>query len=89
MDIESGQVVRDFEGHRSFVDGLAMSPDGALLASSDSEGVINLWDVESGREICSLNSHIKYQFFIAFSPDGTLIAVGGAGGTIGVWGIHP
>ena len=44
-----------------------MSPDGALLASSDSEGVINLWDVESGREICSLNSHIKYQFFIAVS----------------------
>ncbi len=57
---------------------LAFSRDGALLASADSSGRINIWKYQNG-EFAVLTSFVKDQAVsLAFDPRGTLIAVGTA-----------
>jgi WD40 repeat protein len=45
-DIERGKVRRVQRGHAHGVTALAYSPDGAILAAGDVEGVIRLWDID-------------------------------------------
>ena len=44
----SGQCLREFEGHSSWVHSVSLSPDGRL-ALSTGDKTLRLWDVETGR----------------------------------------
>ncbi|KAB5513844.1 hypothetical protein DKX38_027750 [Salix brachista] len=56
-DVQSGERVRIFIGHRSMILSLAMSPDGRHMASADEDGTIKTWDLSSGRCISPLIDH--------------------------------
>lgn len=56
-DVQSGECVRIFIGHRSMVLSLAMSPDGRYMASGDEDGTIMMWDLSSGRCVTPLVGH--------------------------------
>jgi WD40 repeat protein len=58
------------------VDGLAFSPDGALLASAGADGVVKLWDPATGTEARAFQGHDEAVRCVAFSPDGHLVASG-------------
>jgi peptide/nickel transport system permease protein len=51
IDAKSGDVTRRFEGHARSVRALAVSNDGATLASGDTEGDVRLWSTSDGREL--------------------------------------
>ncbi len=72
-------------GHRSFIHGVAFSPDGALLAAS-SEQAIRLWDMKKrqphGTKMCGHTCSVNY---LRFSPDGKWLASGSWDGTARIW----
>ena len=72
--------------HRS-VTALTFSPDGKILASGDSDGIIKLWDVATMQNIATLDGHIDYIRCLAFSPDGKILASGNSDGTIKLWDV--
>jgi len=51
---------------------LTFSPDGRLLATGDSAGLIRVWETESGRMLLSLKSE-SWPSCLAFSPDSRLL----------------
>ena len=72
-------------GHSGSVNSVAYSPDGKLLASGGSDGVIKLWHVPTGSELRALSGHADAVRSVAFSPDGKVIASGSADQTIILW----
>jgi tRNA A-37 threonylcarbamoyl transferase component Bud32 len=80
-------------GKGSWVVGVALSPDGKLLASAGSSrlflGEVKLWEVESGRERFALGGPLLRPgaTAVAFSPDGKTLAASGIDAVIRLWDV--
>jgi WD40 repeat protein/DNA-binding SARP family transcriptional activator/energy-coupling factor transporter ATP-binding protein EcfA2 len=56
--------------------GVAFSPDGTKLATTDWEGTLDIWDVATGRRLARIpDPDQAVTASVAWSPDGTTIAV--------------
>ncbi|WP_310412322.1 AAA family ATPase [Chamaesiphon sp. OTE_8_metabat_110] len=53
---------------------IAYSPDGHMLAASDSSGEIRLWSVAESQCLLTCSGHTNWVRAIAFSPDGRYLA---------------
>jgi len=53
---------------------VALSPDSALVATGDSQGVVQLWDTTTHRPVRSFEGLDDRAVSLSFSPDGSLLA---------------
>ncbi len=67
---------------------VAESPDGSLIATGDTEGVVRLWDVRDGRELAVLRGHGQIVYSLDFSPDGQRLASASRDGTVRLWDVE-
>jgi WD40 repeat protein len=74
-DVRSGAVVSTPPGHSGPVTAVALSPDGARLASVSDDGTLRIWHSRSGEELARATAGKGDT--VAFSPDGRLYAVAG------------
>jgi WD40 repeat protein/tRNA A-37 threonylcarbamoyl transferase component Bud32 len=81
-DVENGKEVRVLRGG-----GLAVvySPRGEQLASSGTDGSVQVWDAATGQHLFSLRGHTAAVRSLVYSPDGTRIITGSADHTVKVW----
>jgi WD40 repeat protein len=85
-DLTSGKLRHRLNTGHSMVDGVAISPDGKLLATGGWEGAIKIWDPQTGRELRRLKEHLDGVHGLAFSQDGTRLVSGSNGReAIKVW----
>jgi WD40 repeat protein len=85
-DTSTCQLVRELNGCTSSVTGAAFSPDGQVLAITDSDGKLSLWNAETGERFKTVSAHAGSIFGIAFSPDGRRLAtVGVSDYTLKIW----
>lgn len=75
-------------GHVAGCHGLAVHPDGSLLASADLQGVVRVWDLRTGRSILALRAHVDACHSLAWSGHGRALCSGGADGLIHVWDVR-
>ncbi len=65
-----------YGGHTGGLTAIALSLDGARLASGSSDRTVRIWDVGSGDSIHTLIAHEHWISAVAFSPSGTTLASG-------------
>ena len=65
--------------------GIAVSPDGSLLAAGETIDNALVWDLTNGSDVFSKAPGGGWTAWPAFSPDGTLVALAGASGTLNLY----
>ena len=80
--------MRTFRGHRGFVQSLAFSPVGSLVASGASDGRVIVWDPLTGGIVYEAGvdgTDGENVGAVAFSPDGSFLASGSHEGNVRVF----
>jgi WD40 repeat protein len=83
-NLRTGQEISRLKGDTSWVQSIAISPDGQLLASGSGD-TIKLWNLGTGRELRVLTGHNSWVRTVAFSPNGQILASGSDDATIKLW----
>ena len=87
-EVGSGREKMMFRGHIGVIRGLALSPDGKVLASGGVDRTLRTWDTATGKELtCRPNAGPVLS--VAFSPDGKTLAAGCSDSMITLWEATP
>lgn len=66
LDLATGKIVRAFEGHTSYVLGVAWKADSRTLASAGADNVIKIWDFTTGDRKKNIDGATKEITSISF-----------------------
>jgi WD40 repeat protein len=81
-DVKTGAEQFPTKGHRASVNSLALTADGATLATASDDGTVKLWDLATGEERRSFRPHWIQSIGVALRPDGRVVASAGFEHTI-------
>lgn len=85
-DVKTSRLIKRVMGHKSHVHRLRYSPDAELLATSDTDGVVKLWNSSTLEEVRNIVAHEAPIIGLAFCPtDGDRFATSAEDGLVRVW----
>lgn len=85
------KLLYTLQGHRDWVNSVAISPDGRILASGSEDNTIKLWDMNTGKMVRTFKKgwwqkgHEGPVRTVIFSPDGEFLVSGSDDNTIKFW----
>ena len=84
--LRDGSLVKSFASEKgasaSWLLCVTFSPDGHLLAASDWNGTVTLWDVATGECKQTITDHQAGVLAVVFAPDGAALATGSEDNTL-------
>lgn len=86
-DVRSGRRLHTFRGHAAPVRALAVSPDGALMATGSEDRTVRLWNLSTGAEAGVLRGAEDIVEAVAFRADGRYVAAASRDGSTRVWDV--
>lgn len=78
-------LVRTLSGHSSWVNAVAVTPDGRQAVSGAGDNTLRVWDLTSGETVRTLSDHSEGVWAVAVTPDGRQAVSGSWDKTLRVW----
>lgn len=69
FNIESGKLIRTYEGHAMPIRSIAFSPDGKYLVTGSDDCHIRLYDVGNSEPLFTMSGHGSWVLNVTFSPN--------------------
>lgn len=66
---------------------VTFSRDGHLLATSDTNGDLQVWDSRNFQQLTRCQGHVHWVLSVCFNPEGSLLASGGQDQNIRIWDV--
>ena len=79
------KIYYSLSDHIGYVETLAFSPKGDVLATGSLDGTAKLWRVSDGTLITTLKGHSDDITDLAFNPEGSILATGSWDNTVKLW----
>lgn len=86
-DIESDKVIQKVETNNNIITSIAFSPDGILVATSNSDKSVKLYEAVTGNLLTELVGHENWVRCLTFNNDGTKLISCGDNSKIMIWNI--
>ena len=86
--LQKMSLSKTLAGDSTFVNPVAITPDGKTLASGGEDGTIRLWDLQTGKLKNTFKGHTSAVYVLVFSPDGQTLASGSADESIKLWDLN-
>lgn len=85
--VDTHQVIKVLEGHKDWVNSLAITQDGKYLISGSADKTIKVWNLatDKGQLVQTLAEHQGSVKAVAVSKSGTYLASGSNDGTVKLW----
>ena len=83
--VEPGTLQAYLRDHTQWMNGVAFSPDGQLVATAAEDSYLNLWQASDGSLVRKQESPSGGVTSVDFSPNGKLLASGAWDGTVSLW----
>jgi WD40 repeat protein/tRNA A-37 threonylcarbamoyl transferase component Bud32 len=80
-------LANSLNGHKDFVNSLAISPDNKVLVSGSGDRTIKVWNLQTGGLQTSLALHTDIVTSVAISPGGQTLISSSKDGTIKIWNL--
>ncbi len=84
-DLETGEAIHTFKGHRAEISTLAVSSDGKWAATASSDRTVRLWNLDGLQPGPVLKGHKGPVNGVAFSSDNKIVYTASYDGTIRTW----
>jgi len=84
----SGELLHRNDKHTDWITGIAYSPDGILLATSDRAGGLFVWEAESHAEFYTLKGHREAITDLSWRADSNVLATCDESGQVFLWEMH-
>jgi len=87
-EIASGNQIAEIKDLPGLVLGVAISPDGKLVATADIDAVARLWEAETGKLVFPLSGHRAALQWVDFSRDGKMLASCAYDRAVKIWNVE-
>ncbi len=84
-NLDTGELVNTFIGHRDRVTSVAFSPNGKQAVTGSWDNTVIIWDIATGTPLITLEGHSDWVLGVDYSPDGRYVASGAQDATAIVW----
>ena len=84
-DLTTGDCVREFKGHTTYVTSVTLTPDGKHAVSGSDDNTLRLWDLTTGGCVREFKGHTSYVYSVTLTPDGKHAVSGSYDKTLRLW----
>ncbi|QHG17634.1 hypothetical protein A6V25_12855 [Nostoc sp. ATCC 53789] len=82
-----GRLLRTLKGHSSYVNAVAVTPNGQQVISASDDKTLKVWNLATGEEQFTLNGHSHSVNAVAVTPNGQQVISASDDKTLKVWNL--